>query len=428
MSETIYLVESRATTIAITASQAAELIEVGKELKGREIYWGHKKVDEDDLDDDDVDGRSEINTTRNVVSCTMVGEGSYSVSIRNAVGAIRLKGVSIFIQPKIGLKHFSHLAKKSYVTPRIGVDALSVSEEMDTFWEIVANWCVVTVEDLVRRGLLADYREKQENLKFVRGRVNIMSTSRMFLSGRLELDCMFDELDIDHPLNRVLRAAVRVIAGSPLIHDPELKKRASRLDRMMAGISDLKQGDLGTHVDRRTSQYATAIDLCQRILAGVGVAVNSGAKSARTFLVPTPGLIENAILTLLASALIGVDVDKRTKQMAGDVYFSLNPDLVFNSGSVVGDVKYKMAKPKWNRSEVEQASMFATGFDASAAVIITFGKSEAVTDIGMQLGKLPIRRIVWSVGREIDPLEMERSVIDRVREFIAPFLMLHAVA
>ena len=62
--------------------------------------------------------------------------------------------------------------------------------------------------------------------------------------------------------------------------------------------------------------------------------------------------------------------------------------------------------------------MFATGFEAQAALIISFTKSEIVSDIGMLMGKTPVHRITWNASSQIDPIVAEEEFLARVRAFL----------
>jgi 5-methylcytosine-specific restriction endonuclease McrBC regulatory subunit McrC len=49
-------------------------------------------------------------------------------------------------------------------------------------------------------------------------------------------------------------------------------------------------------------------------------------------------------------------------------HLTLNPDLVFDDGRQVGDVRYKLSKGEWRRTDLYQVVAFATGFRSNAAL------------------------------------------------------------
>jgi hypothetical protein len=416
------ILESSVQELALTVEQVEALRELGRELRGRGDFYRQRQQPEVELAEDSDDEDDDVaELKRSVIRCQSAGGGKYRVFVRNAIGVIALPGVTLYIEPKIPINHFAHLAKLAYVSPRLAPDAVAV-DNLDAFWELIARWAITEIEHLIRYGLLSDYESITDDLGAVRGRVNARETTYNFLGGRLEANCSFDELDLDHPLNRVLRAAARMIAGSPLIKDEELAKRASRLDRAMDGIGALRHTDLYTVLDRRTHRYADAFDLSSRVLGLVGTNVAVGERAGRTFLIPTPGLVEDAIRAIFASSLPGVVVSEQGKRLKGDRFFTINPDIVINNGNVTGDVKYKIAKDEWNRAEVQQAALFATGYQASAAFIATFARGPDVRDLSMQIGDLFLKRIVWNAADDVDPVDSEQDFIKRIRAFVGGYL------
>jgi 5-methylcytosine-specific restriction enzyme subunit McrC len=423
MSEILYIVESSPKILELTENQATMLQSLGRELRGqREFYIN----DDDAQDSDDSDAEDVPQRESSVITCQSMGDNRFRVRVANAIGAVALPGTTLHIVPKIPISHFAHLAQYAKSDFRPGVDEVSVAS-LEMFWEVVATWCVDAVEKLFRNGLLTDYREFTDDLNLVRGRINVWPTTKNFLSGRLEANCRFEELNLDHPLNRVLRAAVHVVAAHPSINS-DLQKRASRLDRAMEGIGPVLRSDLYVPLDLRTVRYKSAIDLSKRVLGLLGTNVHPGHEYGKTFLIPTPGIIEEGIRNILRLHLAGVDVKKCGRQIEGDVHFTINPDLVFANGLVTGDVKYKIAGNKWNRGDVQQAAMFATGFSAVAALIITFSKSPDVHDIYMQLGSLPLYRIVWDAHEDTEPSSAHHRLLNRVNTFLEENISAVAIA
>ena len=426
MVNTILVHESQPRVVELTVEQADVLQKLGVELKGSVAFYRDADIDsfgEEVVGESGVEEQSESS----VITCTHIRDNKYRVKVANAVGAVALPGASLHIEPKIHISHFAHLAKKAVAQHRSSSERVSI-DSLDTFWELVATWCVASVEKIYRSGLLSDYREETDDLSVVRGRVNVRRTAEMFLHGHLAANCTFDEFDVDNSLNRVLRRAMSFISSTSWLQDVELKKRASRMDRAIEGVGALQHSDLGVKTDRRSRHYAEALDLSLRVLGPVGTNVFAGAGAGRTFLIPTPGLMEEGMRAVLTDGLFPVGVKSGKKVVSQSPYFSVNPDLVFNGGVITGDVKYKIASRIWVRSDVSQAALFATGYKASAALIATFSNTPGIADLEIQLGDLLVKRFVWCTDEELDPVEVEADFIDRVREFVSRYVGLVAVA
>ena len=426
MNNTILVHESQPRVVELTVEQADVLRKLGVELKGNVAFYRDLDIN---ISGEDIegDGGRENRSESAVITCTHLRDNKYRVKVANAVGAVALPGTSLHIEPKIHISHFAHLAKRAVARHRTSSEHVAV-DSLDTFWELVATWCVSSVEKIFRAGLLSDYREETDDLSVVRGRVNVRRTAEIFLGGQLAANCTFDEFDVDNSLNRVLRRAMGFISSASWLQDVELKKRAARMDRAMEGVGSLQHGDLAVKTDRRSRHYVEALDLSLRVLGPVGANVFAGAGYGRTFLIPTPGLMEEGLRAVLADGLSPVSVKAGKKVVSRSPFFSVNPDLVFNNGVITGDVKYKVASPMWVRSDVAQAALFASSFQASAALITTFSNTSRIADLEMQLGDLLVKRIIWCADADLDPVEVETDFIDRVRQFVSRYVGLVAVA
>ena len=83
----------------------------------------------------------------------------------------------------------------------------------DDIPELVAEILANAVERRLRRNLTAGYQRRQADLNRVRGRINLLRTERRQLLQRARVACVFDELTVDTPRNRYVRAALTHVAG-----------------------------------------------------------------------------------------------------------------------------------------------------------------------------------------------------------------------
>lgn len=105
-------------------------------------------------------------------------------------------------------------------------------EDSPDFKSLIARLLCHAVETRLRRDLSFGYRQRAETLKRVRGRIDILETETRGLFRRGEVACRFEELTIDTPRNRLVRAALAMVA--------------SRLDdRLLAHRARLLAGTLG---------------------------------------------------------------------------------------------------------------------------------------------------------------------------------------
>ena len=90
--------------------------------------------------------------------------------------------------------------------------AVAVEEAPDELPDLVAGLLADAVERRQRRQLSVGYRHREATLDRVRGRIDWLQTERHQLLSRGKVACRFDELTVDTPRNRFVRAALERIA------------------------------------------------------------------------------------------------------------------------------------------------------------------------------------------------------------------------
>lgn len=400
--------ESSTAELDLDDEQARQLQMIGEELA--------KNTPKETLDPDD-ETEEEV---RQIVTCTRTLDGKTRVYVAGAVGAIQLAGAFIEVRPKIDLDHFVHLASHHFEIPR----SSSLTARLDknpTFWEVVAYWAVDETSRALRAGLVSDYVERTEELRYVRGRVRLVPTLRNLHLGKPQIVSEFEELDHNHALNRVLGAAMSLAATSPRLRDGEVQRQATQAATQLADVGPLVRSDLRVVTDRRTKRFATALELCKRILSLNGINLRQGTTNGRTFLVPTAALAEGAIRKIIAKSLGRTELGKSPKPLLvpGDKYFTVNPDLYYPDHVTTGDVKYKVAEEDWNRSDIAQALMFSNAYKTPKAFIATFGDAkDEIPDESLNFPDRTVRRILWHFGPDQTPEQAEESFTRRIAEFL----------
>lgn len=121
--------------------------------------------------------------------------------------------------------------------------------------EILAN----AVERRLRRNLSHGYQRRRDDLSRVRGRIDLFRTERRQLLRRGRVACVFDEMTVDTPRNRYVKAALTHIAGEVSKHPyhySDLERRcrdlANRMER--AGV-----------IGHLTSRHAAKVQRLDRV-------------------------------------------------------------------------------------------------------------------------------------------------------------------
>lgn len=120
-----------------------------------------------------------------------------------------------------------------------GKDAVDLEDNPDDLLDLVAEILADAVEKRQRRRLSLGYRVREASLNRVRGRIDLLETERRKLLLRGLVACRFDELTIDTPRNRFVRAGLEAI--SRLVRRTGLRRRCRRLasDMESMGVSGI---------------------------------------------------------------------------------------------------------------------------------------------------------------------------------------------
>ncbi len=116
----------------------------------------------------------------------------------------------------------------------VDVSKLPSTELVDLFAIVL----VKGVEHVARRGLERGYNPHEEELRGIRGRIDILSTARRFLLKHGRAACNFDELTTNTLANQIIKATLRHLARDPDI-DCDNRSAVLRLARNLLGVDDI---------------------------------------------------------------------------------------------------------------------------------------------------------------------------------------------
>src|ERR1035437_10302037 len=87
-----------------------------------------------------------------------------------------------------------------------------VDNDLDDLPDLIARLLADSVERRLHRTLPRGYRRRETVLTRVRGRIDILTTEARLLLSRGEVFCRFEELTLDTAQNRLVRAALALMA------------------------------------------------------------------------------------------------------------------------------------------------------------------------------------------------------------------------
>lgn len=158
--------------------------------------------------------------------------------------------------------------------------------ESNDLADLFAYVLIGGVRHLIRRGMEQGYEQRTAELQGIRGKVDVLQSSRRLLLVHGRTACAFDELTVNTPSNRILKSTLRRLANVSAV-EPSLRHDLGGLYRAMAGIDDvaLSIGPFRTVQLRSNNRYYRfLLNVCELICSSWLVDEANGDYKFRDFL------------------------------------------------------------------------------------------------------------------------------------------------
>ncbi|MEU5983367.1 restriction endonuclease [Streptomyces sp. NPDC047434] len=289
-----------------------------------------------------------------LVRLTPAPGGRWNVRGNQKVGLVRLRtpsgsAIQLHLRPKLAIRDLLFLL--SY-TPRDPwhlepVTAATADDLLPALADLLARTARRTLE----AGVLHGYRETEEELPLIRGRIH--TTAQVRRTGLpLPVSVRYDDHTADIPENRILLAALHLAAHLPgILHPTHLILR--RLADRLHGVRRPHPGQPPPTwtPTRLNAHYAPALRLAELLLSGRSIRPDGGAPTpADGFLLELPRVFERFTTVTLGEAFAPHGIrcapqDVHRLDEAGRAPF--RPDLVlYRAGRPISviDAKYTFLK------------------------------------------------------------------------------------
>ncbi len=309
----------------------------------------------------------------------------------STVGALEIGGLSVLIQPKIGIPKLVSLACYAMRMYKSQDIRLFDFKEDETLPDTLALALVAAARRAFSRGLLHGYKRREEALHTIRGRIRFNEQIRRRFGVPLPIEVRYDEFTDDILENRLVKAAVMRL-GAMRLRSPDARRGLGWIAGMLDGVTpeDFAPSNVpDVSFDRLNEHYRGVIGLSRLILRHSAFEAGRGQVRASGFLMDMNVVFEEFVMVALREALglsdhvflkrnidsldEPVDVDK-----AGKV--GLEPDLTWWDSDVctfVGDAKYKRFRgERVPNADLYQLLAYATALDLPGGLLI-YAKGEA---------------------------------------------------
>ena len=303
------------------------------------------------------------------------------------VGIVTAPGVSLEILPKIdGEDGAVRKALVSMLSVAWGLrvadgELAGLDTQRNDLLEVLIGLFANRLLVAVRRGLPRRYVGFEEDLRLLRGSLNVVRQITSLAARPDVLACRFEELSADTPLNRVLKAAVRRLVGvtRSAANARLLGELAARFELVGDSSAPLKEP---VRLDRTNAAYHDLHRLARLLLSGDWQSTTGGEALGFSLLFPMAELFERFVGKLLRSAApwpVSLQ-ERRHSALADDAgpLFALQPDVVIRSpsGPIVLDTKWKALSANDDKKlgvvqdDVYQVLVYGQAYGAERLVLL----------------------------------------------------------
>ena len=310
--------------------------------------------------------------------------GRTGLRARGIVGVIATLGSQLEILPKIersgecsdilGTAKLRHrLIHMLAETRKIRVEPGNIAEmawQRDTILELLIRLFCAKLIDAVRQGMPQLYAGHEEDIPFLRGRLDVTRQFSILAGSPHKLACHFDARTSDIALNQVMRAVIDRL--SRLVQAPDNQRSLRELSFAYADISDVPTAALRWDLivlDRTSTRWRELLSLARLFLDDRHQQTSSGRTDGFALLFEMNVLFEEYVGCLLSHSLAGTGL--RVAAQAGHrdcLYvgeagrFRTQPDLIVRQGKrivAVIDTKWKRINgPDDPKRGVDQADVY----------------------------------------------------------------------
>lgn len=233
----------------------------------------------------------------------------------------------------------------------------------------------------VRRGLPRRYCTRTEDLRLLRGRLDLTRQLTRLAVRSDVLACRFDELSVDTPLNRVLKAAVSKLTG--VTRSSGTARRLAELVARLEFVNDTRTPlREPVRLDRSNTAYHDLYRLARMFLAGDWQSTASGRASGFALVFAMNDLFEAFVGRSVRRAASPWQIHlQHARHCAIEApdgpLFRLKPDIVVETpdGPTVLDTKWKRLDPadktlSIDSADIYQMQAYAHAYGAARLILV----------------------------------------------------------
>ena len=291
---------------------------------------------------------------------------------QNYVGVIQTKdGTTIEILPKI--KNATTEKSKDILikmlktlknSPFKNLSVANLKSSKIPLFEIFISMFLEELTVLVRNGIKSDYISKEENLKFLKGKLKISEQIKYNTIHKERFFVQYEEFISNRVENRLIKTTLQF-----LYNKSKLNKNQQRIREFLFVFDEIeishniKTDFSKIELNRQMKDYQQVLLWCKTFLLENSFSPYRGNDVAFALLFDMNLLFESFVYSYLkkSSNFQYIKSQDKTHHLAyenGIGRFRLKPDIVINSGKIIADTKWKILSEDKAYNGVLQDDMY----------------------------------------------------------------------
>ena len=291
---------------------------------------------------------------------------------QNYVGVIQTKdGTTIEILPKI--KNATTEKSKDILikmlktlknSPFKNLSVANLKSSKIPLFEIFISMFLEELTVLVRNGIKSDYISKEENLKFLKGKLKISEQIKYNTIHKERFFVQYEEFISNRVENRLIKTTLQF-----LYNKSKLNKNQQRIREFLFVFDEIeishniKTDFSKIKLNRQMKDYEQVLLWCKTFLCENSFSPYKGNDIAFALLFDMNLLFESFVYSYLKKSSNFQDIKSqdRTHHLAyenGIGRFRLKPDIVINGGKIIADTKWKILSEDKAYNGVLQDDMY----------------------------------------------------------------------
>ncbi len=291
---------------------------------------------------------------------------------QNYVGVIQTKdGTTIEILPKIknatiekSKEILIKMLKTLKNSPFKNSSVANLKSSKIPLFEIFISMFLEELAILVRNGIKSDYISKEENLKFLKGKLKISEQIKYNTIHKERFFVQYEEFISNRVENRIIKTTLQF-----LYNKSKLNKNQQRIREFLFVFDEIeishniKTDFSKIKLNRQMKDYEQVLLWCKTFLFENSFSPYKGNDIAFALLFDMNLLFESFVYSYLKKSSNFQDIKSqdRTHHLAyenGIGRFRLKPDIVINGGKIIADTKWKILSEDKAYNGVLQDDMY----------------------------------------------------------------------